>query len=159
MEVRMMVEVLAPGMEDCGEADLGTEVLRIGGDGDQSLGGGFEQEAVDRRLVLIRDGSDRCRQREDDVKVGDREQLGFASGEPLRRSAPLAPGAVAVATRVVGDAGMGTVLATLDVPAERSRTASFYRVHDAKLASAYMPGIDFAPGRTVAAEDIRHLKP
>src|ERR1700737_2052947 len=75
VEVRMMVEVLAPGVQHGRDADLGAEVLRIGGDRQEALGGGLEQEAVDRRLVLIGDGTDLSRQREDDVEVGDWQQL------------------------------------------------------------------------------------
>ena len=47
-----MLQVLAPGVEDGQEADLGAEVLGVGGDLPQGLGGGLEQEAVDRRRVL-----------------------------------------------------------------------------------------------------------
>ena len=47
-----MVEVLAPGVQDGQEADLGPEVLGIGGDLLQGLGGGAEQEAVDLSRVL-----------------------------------------------------------------------------------------------------------
>jgi len=36
-----------------GEPDAGAEVLGVGGDGDQGLGGGFEQQVIDDRLVVI----------------------------------------------------------------------------------------------------------
>ncbi len=51
----------APGVEHGGEADLGTEMLGIGGDGTQGLGGGFEQQVIDHGLVLIGDLAERCR--------------------------------------------------------------------------------------------------
>jgi hypothetical protein len=56
----------------------------IGGDGDQRLGGGPEQEVVDGGLVVERDGADRGRQGEDDVIVGNRQQLPLALGQPLK---------------------------------------------------------------------------
>ena len=41
-------------MQHCGGADAGTEVPRIGGDGEQRLGCGAEQQIIDNRLVLRR---------------------------------------------------------------------------------------------------------
>jgi hypothetical protein len=40
----MVVQVLAPGVEHRDEADLGAEMLRVGGDGPQRLGCGSEQD-------------------------------------------------------------------------------------------------------------------
>ncbi len=58
-------------MEHGGETDLGAEVLGIGGDGEHGLGARLEQDAVDHRLVLIRDVCDLGRQGEDEMVVGD----------------------------------------------------------------------------------------
>jgi len=60
----------------------GAEVLGIGRDRQHGLGRGLEQQIVDRRLVLIGDGSDTGRQREDHVEVGHGQELGLALGEP-----------------------------------------------------------------------------
>ena len=59
----MMLQGLAPGVEHGDDADLGAEVLGIGGDGAQRLGGGPEQDGVDDGLVLEGDRGDRRRQR------------------------------------------------------------------------------------------------
>ncbi len=40
-------------MQHAGKADPGAEMLRVGGDGDQRLGAGLEQDVVDHRLVLV----------------------------------------------------------------------------------------------------------
>ena len=55
----MMVQVLAPGVQHGDQADLGAEMLGIGGDDAQRLGRRLEQDAVDDRLVLEGDGGDR----------------------------------------------------------------------------------------------------
>jgi hypothetical protein len=46
VDVGVVLEVLPPGVEDGQEADLGPEVLGIGGDLLQGLGGGAEEKAV-----------------------------------------------------------------------------------------------------------------
>jgi hypothetical protein len=56
-----------------------------------------QEGVVDGRLVLQRDGADRGRQGEDDVIVGNRQQLGLAVFEPLPRGCSLTLRAVAVA--------------------------------------------------------------
>ena len=50
--VRMVGQCRSPGVQHGGERDAGAEVLGVGRDGDQGLGGGFEQQVIDDRLVL-----------------------------------------------------------------------------------------------------------
>src|SRR5215471_21357154 len=100
-------------MEHGGKPDAGAEMLGVGRDGDQGLGGGLEQQVIDDRLVVIGDVGDRSGQGEDDMEVGHGQKFGLAVGQPLLRSNSLALGAVPVAAGVVGDAQMGAVLAAL----------------------------------------------
>src|SRR5208282_1187063 len=72
-------------------------VLGIGGDGEQRLGRGAERQVVDYRLVLVGDWGDLGRQREDQVEVADRQQIGLPVGEPVPRRRALALGTMAVA--------------------------------------------------------------
>jgi hypothetical protein len=106
-------------------------VFGIGRDGDESLGRGCEQQAIDLGLVLIRDGTDLRRQGEYHMIIGDWQQVGFARREPFGGSSPLAFGTMPVATRIVGNARVGTVLAALDMTAESGGTAGLDRRHDA----------------------------
>jgi hypothetical protein len=53
MEMRMVEQGLPPGMQHGKKADLGPEVLGIGGDRTQGLRGGPEQQAIKHRLILI----------------------------------------------------------------------------------------------------------
>jgi hypothetical protein len=87
-----------------GEADARAQMLWVGGDGGERLGGGPEQEVVDGGLVVERDGADRRRQGEDDMIVGNRQQLRLAVFEPLPRGGGLALRTVAIAAGIVGDA-------------------------------------------------------
>ena len=131
----MVGERRAPGVQHGGEADARAQMLRVGGDRGQRLGGGPEQEVVDGGLVLERDGADRGRQGEDDVIVGNRQQLGLALGEPLPRRRALALRAVAVAAGIVGDALVRAVLAALDVAAERGCATGLDRRHDPRAVT------------------------
>ena len=148
----------APGVQHGGQADARAQMLGVGGDGGQRLGGGLEQEVVDDGLVLEGDVADRGRQGEDHMVVGNRQQLGLALGQPLPRRRALALRAMAVAAGVVGDALVGAVLAALDVSAERGRAAGLDRRHDLQLAEAHMAGVGSAPRRAMGAKDVGDLQ-
>jgi hypothetical protein len=64
---------------------------------------------------------------------------------------------VSVATGVVGDADLATILAAFDMSAQRRRSAALDRRHDLQLAEAHMAGMGRTPSRPAVAEDIRHL--
>ena len=158
VDVRVMGQRRAPGMEHRGDADAGAEVLGVGGDRDQGLGRGLEQEVVDDGLVLVGDIGDGRRQREHHMIVRHRQQIGLARGQPVLCRRALALRAMPVAARVVRDRGMGALLAARDMAAERRRAAVLDRRHHLELAEAHMAGIGPAPCRSVAAEDVRDLQ-
>ena len=99
-----MNQLLAPGVEDGEEADLGTEVFGIGGDGAECGGRGLEQQVVNHRLVLQGQAGHSLGQGEDDVKIDDRQELLLTGSDPAGLGQGLALGAVAIATGVVGRA-------------------------------------------------------
>ena len=158
VHVGMMSQRRAPGVQHCDQADAGAEMLRVGGDGDQRLGGGLEQDGIDGGLVLIGDVGDLGRQGEDHVVVRHRQQLGLARREPVLGGRPLAFGTMAVAAGVVGDPGVGAVLAARHVTAQRRRAAVLDGRHDLDLAEAQVARPGAAPGRPLGAEDIRDLQ-
>ena len=147
-----------PGMEDRGDADAGAEVLWVGRDGDQGLGRCLEQQVVDDGLVLVGDVGDGRRQREHDVIVRHRQQVGLARGQPVLCRRALALRTVPVAAGVVRDLAVRALLAARDMTAERRRAAALDRRHHLQLAEADMAGIGPAPRRAVAAEDVRDLQ-
>ena len=123
MDVGVVGQRRAPGVEYGGEADARAQMLRVGGDRGQRLRGAPEQEVVDGGLVLERDRADRGRQGEDDVIAGNRQKLRLAFGQPLSRRRGLALRAVPIPAGIVGDAFVRAVLAALDVSAERGSPA------------------------------------
>jgi hypothetical protein len=74
----MMGECLSPGVQNGDQADLGAEAF--GGEDGERLGRRAHQQSIDGRLVVEGDLGCGWRQGEDDVKVGNRQQLGFARG-------------------------------------------------------------------------------
>jgi len=69
VHVRVVRERRTPGMQYQGCPDPRAQVLGVGGDDAQGLGGDVEQQPVDDLLVVVADGGDRRRQREDDMEV------------------------------------------------------------------------------------------
>jgi len=117
-----------------------------------------EQQIVDHGLVLIGDVTNRRRQGEDDVEVGNREQFGFARRHPQACCRALALRAVPVAAAVVGDRGVGTVLAARDVSAEGHRAAALDGAHHLELEQADVAAVGKTPRGPVVAEDLRDLQ-
>ena len=158
VDMGMMGQRRAPGVEHGGEADARAQMLRVGGDGGQRLGCGLEQQIVDDGLVLERDRADRRRQGEDDVIIGNRQKLRLALGEPLPRRRALTLRAVTVAAGIVGDAFVRAVLAALDVSAERRGPTGLDRRHHLQLGKTQMAGVGLAPRRAMGAKDVGDLQ-
>ena len=156
--MRMVCQVLAPGVQHGEEADLGAEVVRIGGDPSQRLRRRAEQYVVDDGLVLERDGRDLVRNGEHDVEVRHVEQLGLAIRHPLRPREPLALRAVPVAARIPGDPAMAAVIALLDMTAERGCAAAFDRVHRAPPRSGQRSAGAITESRAELAEYVRQFR-
>ena len=76
---------------------------------------------------MVGDVADRRRQREDDVEIGHREQLGLARGHPGASFRALALGTVPIAAAIVDDHCMGAVLTACHMPAEGGRAAARWR--------------------------------
>jgi len=157
--MRVVEEVLPPGVQDCDHTGLGAEMLGVGGDDADCSCRRLEQDVIEDCLVLQGDRPHRCGHGEDEVEVGNRQQLGLSVGKPLRACQALALGTVPVAAGVVGDPGLAAVLAPLDVTTERRRPAYLDGGHDATLSVRETVALFGAKRIAVAAEDVRHLQP
>jgi hypothetical protein len=156
--MRMVLQVLAPGVEHGNEADLGPEMTRVGSDCAQRFGRRLEQDGVHRSLVPEGDFGGWRRQGEDDVEIRHRQQFGLALGQPRHPCQSLAFRAMAIPTRIVGDADQAAIGTALDVAAEGRRPTGLDRAHDAALCSPKMTGMSLTVSLAVAAEDVRHFQ-
>ena len=153
----MVRQRLSPGVEDGDDADLGAEPAWIGGERRHRLGGGLEQDGIDDGLVLEGDRGDRRRQCEDDVEIGNRQQVGFSRGEPRGSGWPLTLRTVPIAAGIIGDACRAAVVASLHVAAERLGPARHDRAHHAPLDPTEMTGMYTAIGVAMPAQNIGNL--
>ena len=70
----------------------------IGGNNGKSLCCSFQEQPVHFGFILIRNLAERVRNRENQMKVRDRQKLGFAFRKPFSGARPLTFRAVPVAT-------------------------------------------------------------
>jgi len=128
-----MHQGLSPRVQHREEADRGTEMARIRGDGAEGVRGCTEEDAVDDRFVLGRDLSDRLRHGEDDVKVLRVEQVRGAVVDPGGPGQRLARGAMPITAAVVPDARVSAAVALFDMAAEGGGAALRDRGDDAPV--------------------------
>jgi len=159
VQVRVMHQALAPGMQHGDEADVGAQVLGIGSDRAQGIGAGAEQDVVDDSLVLVGDRRNLLGHGEDDVEVFDRQELGLPVLQPLGPRQRLALRAVPVPAAVERDALMAAGVALLDVTTQRCRATVLDVGHDTALSAAERVSVILTIGRPDLAEDVRHLEP
>lgn len=76
VDVRMVLEVLSPGMEHAEQTDVGTQMLRVASDFEQRGSTGTEEQIVEQPLVLQHKRGQLMGQSEDDMEVGHGQQLG-----------------------------------------------------------------------------------
>ena len=130
----------------------------ISGDGCQRFRRHVKQQPVDCRLVGVGNGTDRFGQREDDVVILDRQQIGLSGFEPALRGTRLALRTVPVAAGVIADLLVTAVIAAQCMPPQRRGTALFDGRHDPELTEAQVSRLLLAPRRTVGAEDVGDLQ-
>jgi len=111
-------------MQDRGDPDLGPKMPGISSNLDHRISADAHQQIIELSIVLMCDVGDWLRQREDQMKISDRQQLGLTGGQPLLRRAGLAFGAMPIAARVVGDMLMAAIVAMRDMPTERRRSTA-----------------------------------
>ena len=154
----MVPQGLAPGVQHGDEADIGAEMLRVGRDGLEGSGGGSEQQTVDFALVLQRQRRQLRGQGEDDVEIGDRQQILAAIFQPLGALVRLALRAVAIAARVVRYAHLTTGIAGIDVAAKLGGATGCEIVEDTLLCLRHPQARHVAIGSGQGTDDVGHLE-
>ena len=133
MEVGMVHEVLAPGMEDGGEAQLGAEMFLA--KLQESGAGTLEEQPVERGGVLQSQRAQFCRKGEDPMEIAHGQQRAALMLQPLKAALMLAGWAVAIAAAVGPPVGAVAVLASPDRPAQLNGSTPGQTTQDFKLVS------------------------
>ncbi len=157
MEMEVLREGLAPGVEHRGDADRAAQMPRVAPEGEQRVGGRAEEQRVEHARIALRAGVEGVGHGEDHVKVRDRQEVGFARGEPPFLGERLTLRTMAIAAGVVRDAYGAAAVTRLPVPAERGSAAALDRAerHDLDLGEP-VRALKRVPVRT---HDVRQLKP
>lgn len=111
VDMRVSEQVLAPGMQDGEESDLGAQVLGIGGHLEKGFRTSAEQEVIEDLFVLQHQWRELMRQGEDNVDIGDRQEFILASGDPLVASSALTLGTVPIAATIKRDGAIAAARA------------------------------------------------
>ena len=154
----MVRQRLAPGVQHGDEADIGAEMLRVGSDGLEGSCGASEQRAVDYAFILQRQRREFSGQGEDDVEIGDGQQI-FATilqpgGAPVR----LAFRAMAVAAGVVRYAHLTAGIAGIDVAAKLGGTTGREIAQDAPLCLRHRQAGHATIGSGQGTDDVGDLE-
>src|SRR5262245_45753434 len=118
MQVRVQMQILAPGVKHCEEADGGAQESRVSGGFEQGLRSSAEQDGVNLVRVLERQTADLLRQSKHHVKIGHRQKFCLPLLEPAGTGGGLALGTVPVAARVIQDDAMSAPITLLKVAAQ-----------------------------------------
>ena len=118
VQMEMLREILSPRVQNRGDADRAAKVPRVTTEGEQGVGGRAKEQRVDHPRIALGERVEIVRQREDDVEVRNRQQVGPARGEPPFLGERLALGAMPIAARVVGDPHGAAPVTRLPMPAE-----------------------------------------
>ena len=124
VNVGMMLELLIPGVEDTEKADLGAEMLGIGGSLDQCFRAAAEQQTIDHCFVLQGQRRQLMGKSEDNMRIGCGEQFGTARGQPAIARLALTLRAVPVAARIIGDGTMAACRALVQVATQGGGAAA-----------------------------------
>ena len=123
VDMRVIEQLLGPGMEHGQHADGAADEAAIAGELDDRLGGGLDQCAVPITLVRAQRRTQLLGHGNDHVEIGGWQHLGSAVGEPEPGLLGVAFGTAAVFAGVVGkDLGLAMVAAP-QVPTEGWRAA------------------------------------
>lgn len=158
VDVRMMGESRSPSVQDTGHANLSAKALRISGDGGHRLGGGAEQQSIDRLLVPVSDTGDLGWQGEDDMEVFHRQKILSPCRHPVPGGGPLTFRAVPVLARVVRDVVVITFSASRHMPAECFGSTGLNGGHHFELTETDMTRIGLPPRRAICTKDVSDLQ-
>ena len=159
VNVRMMEQVLAPGMKDTEKANLRSQVFRIGGNLQESCGAGSKQKCVNQFLVMKRQRRKCVRNRKNQMDVRNGQEFLLAGRQPLFPGIVQTLRAMAVAAAVIRDGyDMTTSSTTVPVSSKRRRPATPDGRKHFEVQYCQPGPMFLDEAFTCRANDVRHLE-
>ena len=158
MNMRVVFEFLIPCVQHADEADLGSEVPRIGGDFDQRFCTGSKQQIVHNLLVLQSQRREFVWQRENDMRVACGQEFALSCRKPALACCCLTLRTVPVTARIEGDGPVSAGRAFIDVTAESGGAAARDRSKHLQMGSREKAVIPVNESWSGCANDISHLQ-
>ena len=156
MDMRVVMEVLPPGVQNRETGDLRTEVSWVSAEGQQGLGNGAKEHPVDDAAILKRERREFLRNGEHHVEVLHVEQFLLTRLEPVGSSRPLTLRAMPIAARVV-NRHLVTAAVLFEMTSQSCRPALRKIVQYSALLLRWV--VAFPIRRTVFPDDIGHFRP
>jgi hypothetical protein len=158
VDVRMVLQPLAPRVQHHQPANGAAQSLRIPRDLQQGFSGRLKQEVVHHALVDEGEAGERLRHGEDEVDVASRQQLLLARrhpGVPRRRQTLWA---MPIAAAVVRDGHLRALLTAITVPAERRGAALRDGPEDASMDARHPGPVLLQDAIAMSAHEVGHLE-
>jgi hypothetical protein len=122
--MRMMLQLLIPGVQDAEESDLSAEMLGIAGDLEQRFCAAAKQQVIHYFLVLQSQRRQFVWERKNDVSVGSGQQFAPPRVKPSIASLTLTPWAMPIPARIIRDGLMTAARTLVDMATQRRRAAT-----------------------------------
>jgi hypothetical protein len=113
----MMFQLLSPCVQHHQRPDPRSQVLGVGRHFQKSLLGAVKEHPIQQLTVAQDQRAELVGQGEDDVEVGNGQEIGLTFGQPSRPLAPTALRTASVATGMIVVPHLAAVIALGDVPA------------------------------------------
>jgi hypothetical protein len=154
----MVVQRLPPSMQHGEASNLRPQMVRIACHSQEGLGHRLKEEGIHPPWVLEREWAEGMREGKHHMDVGDVEQLRFASREPGRLRPAWTLGAMPIATGVIGDLEVPTLVTLRRMPPEGRSATDSDRPEGAVLLRGQGGAIACQRGRAILAHHVRHFE-
>ena len=154
----MVVQRLPPGMQHREEPDVRAQMVRIACHGQEGLSHGLKEEVVHHPRVLEREWAEGMREGKHHMDVGHVEQLHFAGREPGGLCPAWTLGAMPIATGVIGDLQVTTLVTLRRVPSQGGGPADRNRPEGAVLLRGQGGTIARQIGGAILAHHVSHFE-
>jgi hypothetical protein len=159
MEMRVMLELLAPGMEHRQTAELGPKTLGVAADVQKALGHGMKEEGIEHAGILKDEGTEFLRQGGNHMDVRCVQDFSLSIGEPSGLGRPVTFWATAVPARIIRWLLVLAAVALGQVSAEGGGAAQLDGTQGAMLRTAQSVPIALQEGLAMLAHHIGHFEP